>query len=79
METYSNIHLSIFCLQNIKYNYSDVLLANGPLTEDQVLHIALGIAKGLVFIHQNGYIHRDIKTNNILVLVNGWKGILSMV
>jgi serine/threonine protein kinase len=41
----------------------------GPLPEPLILKVALGIAKGLQFLHQSKprIIHRDLKPDNILV------------
>lgn len=37
------------------------------LKDDQKVHIALQLAKALHFIHLSGYIHRDVKSHNVLL------------
>ncbi|ETO18088.1 hypothetical protein RFI_19201 [Reticulomyxa filosa] len=38
-----------------------------PFSFDLVLHIALDIAEGMNFLHNNGIVHRDLKPDNILM------------
>ena len=40
---------------------------NGPLTEIEIIRIALQIASGLAAAHSQGLVHRDIKPANILI------------
>lgn len=40
---------------------------HGPLSIDTVLDIAVGIARGLAAIHENGVVHLDLKPANILM------------
>lgn len=42
------------------------MTAKTRFTEDQVLNIALILARSLVFIHENDFIHCDFKVENIL-------------
>jgi serine/threonine protein kinase/tetratricopeptide (TPR) repeat protein len=46
-------------------------LARGPLTPTQALRIALQVARGLKAAHDNGIIHRDIKSSNIMISADG--------
>ena len=41
--------------------------ADGALPVERALEIALQVASGLAFAHAQGYIHRDVKPQNILV------------
>jgi serine/threonine protein kinase/tetratricopeptide (TPR) repeat protein len=43
----------------------------GPLTVDESLEIATQIGKGLQAAHQNGIVHRDIKSANIMLKADG--------
>jgi serine/threonine-protein kinase len=39
----------------------------GPLREDEALGIVSLIAAGLVYMHERGFIHRDIKPGNVMI------------
>jgi protein kinase-like protein len=43
------------------------LARNGPLSEDEILALARGIANGLAYAHGAGIVHRDLKPANVLV------------
>lgn len=43
----------------------------GRIPEEDVLKIALGIAKGLSHAHSKGLVHRDVKPENILMGLDG--------
>jgi serine/threonine protein kinase len=47
-----------------------VIAEDGPLREDALRRLALGLAKALVAIHRGGVVHRDLKPSNTM-LVNG--------
>jgi predicted Ser/Thr protein kinase len=56
----------------IVYEYAegrtlDRLIAEGTLTELQIVDISIQITKGLEHAHDRGIIHRDIKPQNIMV------------
>jgi len=46
-------------------------LAAGPLPLDSGLRVALLLAQGLAYAHERGVIHRDLKTENVLLSPEG--------
>ncbi|GEM_PF-5303103 len=40
----------------------------GVLSEDQALKIIFQVGKGLEFLHSRGYIHGDVKPENIMLV-----------
>ncbi|MDJ0742173.1 MAG: protein kinase [Xenococcaceae cyanobacterium MO_167.B27] len=45
----------------------DILKAKGVLSENQVKHYFIQVAEALKVIHDNNFLHRDIKPDNILI------------
>ncbi|HLJ34797.1 MAG TPA: protein kinase, partial [Ktedonobacteraceae bacterium] len=54
-------------MPHIEYGTLRDLLAQGPLSLDQVDELFTQIASGIQFAHDQGIIHRDIKPSNILL------------
>jgi serine/threonine-protein kinase len=52
-------------------NLKQVLEETGPLPVRDALELALGVARGLAFAHENGLIHRDVKPQNVLLNGDG--------
>src|SRR3989337_3155238 len=46
---------------------STVPAAPGPLSTDDALRIAIGVASALEAAHRRGIVHRDVKPGNILI------------
>lgn len=55
-----------FCEQNLK-NYLNTKYGPLGMPEKDALEVFYQIMKGMVFLHTNNFIHRDIKLENILV------------
>jgi tetratricopeptide (TPR) repeat protein/predicted Ser/Thr protein kinase len=47
------------------------LVRDGPLEVDRAVSIGLDVARGLAEAHRQGIVHRDLKTENILVTPSG--------
>src|SRR5262249_49212718 len=47
------------------------LIARGPIAPDRVIRIAHHLCEGLDHAHGRGVIHRDLKSDNILVVPGG--------
>lgn len=47
------------------------MIEEGPLALEQSLAIAADIAEGLAYAHRRGVLHRDLKTENVLVTPEG--------
>ena len=47
------------------------LMSRGPVAIDRSLEIAVGIARALAFVHAHGFVHRDVKPQNVLVTSGG--------
>jgi serine/threonine protein kinase len=52
-------------------NLKRLIQREGPLPVDQAIGLALQIARGLSFAHQQGLVHRDVKPQNVLLNGNG--------
>jgi eukaryotic-like serine/threonine-protein kinase len=48
-------------------NLKQVIVRDGPLPVDRALELAIEVARGLAFAHQKGFVHRDVKPQNVLL------------
>lgn len=57
------------CLQggSLHHSLDKARAANAPLDNISFLHIASHIAKGLLYLHNSGFIHGDMKPHNVLL------------
>lgn len=47
------------------------LLAEGPMPVEKVAHLGATLAGALALLHQDGFVHRDVKPQNIVVDTSG--------
>jgi outer membrane protein assembly factor BamB len=59
-------------------NLRQILARRGPLPLHDVFSIILQVCDGLVFIHERGVIHGNLKPENILVDRSGWAKITDL-
>src|SRR5207237_7557752 len=52
-------------------NLKELVVRKGRLDIREALEIALEVARGLAFAHQNGLVHRDVKPQNVLLNGDG--------
>jgi serine/threonine-protein kinase len=52
-------------------NLKQLVNREGPLPVERVLELGMQIARGLAFAHANGYVHRDVKPQNVLLNGDG--------
>jgi serine/threonine-protein kinase len=52
-------------------NLKQLVGRNGPLHVERALELAIEIARGLSFAHQKGFVHRDVKPQNVLLNAKG--------
>ena len=43
------------------------ILAEGRISQERAMHIAVDVLQALEYIHENGVVHRDLKPENIMV------------
>ena len=48
-------------------NLKELLKRDGPLPVERALELTIEIAGGLAFAHQKGFVHRDVKPQNVLL------------
>ncbi|GAA1923081.1 serine/threonine-protein kinase [Nocardioides hwasunensis] len=51
---------------------NDRLREQGPFPPDEVVRIGLVLSDALSFAHAQGFLHRDVKPQNVLVLPTSW-------
>ena len=54
-------------------NLADYVASHGPLTGEQLIGLAVGLAEAVVAMHASGVIHRDLKPTNVLMAASGPK------
>jgi serine/threonine protein kinase len=54
-------------------NLADYVASQGPLADEQLIGLAVGLAEAIVAMHASGVIHRDLKPSNVLMAPSGPK------
>jgi tRNA A-37 threonylcarbamoyl transferase component Bud32 len=52
-------------------NLKQLVERTGPLPARRAVELALEVAEGLAFAHENGLVHRDVKPQNVLLTPDG--------
>src|ERR671931_2426304 len=52
-------------------NLKQLVDQEGPLGAREAIELALQVARGLAFAHENGLVHRDVKPQNVLLDADG--------
>ena len=52
-------------------NLTDLVSTKHPMKEADIANVCKGMLEGLAFLHENFRLHRDIKSDNVLVNING--------
>src|SRR5262245_18386334 len=48
-------------------NLKELMTQEGPVSAREAIELALQVARGLSFAHENGLVHRDVKPQNVLL------------
>lgn len=59
------------CMELVQGKTLRQILKDGPLSPARVVEIGIGVCQGLAAAHQLGIIHRDIKSENIMITDGG--------
>ena len=71
-EVYETDHSYYMILEMLEGgSLKDRLQSNEKMDSKSISSIMAGILKGLCYVHQKGFMHRDIKSENILFRNNG--------
>jgi serine/threonine-protein kinase len=52
-------------------NLKELMVQDGPVSPRETIELALQVARGLSFAHENGLVHRDVKPQNVLLDADG--------
>jgi serine/threonine protein kinase len=52
-------------------NLKELMTQEGPVSPREAIELALQVARGLSFAHDNGLVHRDVKPQNVLLDADG--------
>ena len=63
--------ITYFAMDLYPDSLATLLERNGPLSETVLLRVAMDVANALAFAHDRGFIHRDLKIDNIFLRPDG--------
>ena len=63
-------------MEYIRGNSIKDVLGSGPMAPREIVRIGIQIADALRYAHEQGIVHRDLKTANVMLTADGWAKIL---
>ena len=63
-------------MEYIRGNSIKDILGSGPMAPGEIVRIGIQIADALRYAHEQGIVHRDLKTANVMLTADGWAKIL---
>ncbi len=57
---------------------SEFIAKNGPLTWDQIKQVLIPVCEALAAVHAEGFVHRDVKPDNLFLLEDGTVKVLDL-